>query len=384
MVGIVIGWSWKPEWSRFVLLGTRSNFRFVWNAPPSFGSGHVSSVLATSLTFPLLRKHWDSFRARKAKAEQTTDKATGADQEIVNFKDLETLWLLLENKDGGPEWQMMMEHSTSKMTYQAWRRESKIGPTQYRTRTVFEDSEPELVRDFFWDDDFRQNWDDMLKYYKVLVEYPLTGTMIVHWIRKFPYFYSDREYIIGRRIWELEGTYFCTTKGVPYSSVQRNNRRWRVDTYYSSWRIQAVKSIKGDGQLTASEVILFHYEDIGIPKVFVNFAVHHGMWPHVQKICDGLYAYKMKQMSGTSLSLSASMARINTKIPTHCLGTLGLSLDKEVVQSWSNTPRVNRWKWIIVVGVVVLACGIDRGVFCKALVFGVARRLRHPKKKIQT
>lgn len=302
----------------------------------------------------------------------------------MNFKDLETLCLLLENKDGGPEWQMMMEHSTAEMTYQAWRREPKIGPTQYRTRTVFEDSEPELVRDFFWDDDFRQTWDDMLIYYKVLKEYPLTGTMVDHWIRKFPFFYSDREYIIGRRIWELERTYFCTTKGVPYSSVQRDNRRWRVDRYYSSWRIQAVKSIKGDGQLTACEVILFHYEDIGIPKVFVNFAVRQRMWPHVQKICHGLCAYKKERMSGTSLSPSASMAQINTKIPTDCLRTLGLSLDKEVFQSWSNTPRGNRWKWIIVAGVVVLAYGIDRGILRKALVFGVARRLRHPKKKIQT
>jgi hypothetical protein len=145
-----------------------------------------------------------------------------------------------------------------------------------------------------------------------------------------------------------------------------------------------VKSMKGDGQLTACEVILFHYEDIGIPKTFVNFAVHQRMWPHVKKICRGLYAYKTVQMTGASLSQSASMARINTKIPVDCLRTLGLSLDKEVVQGCSNTARGNKWTWIIVAGVVVMACGIDRGVLCKALVFGVARRLKNPKKKIHT
>lgn len=352
----------------------------VWIALPSFGSCHIWSALTASLNFPFLRRQWDG-----SKAEHTTDKETRADQEIVTCKDLKNLFDLLEDKDGGPKWQMMMEHSTPEMTYEAWHREPKTGPTQYRTRTVFEDVVPELVRDFFWDDDFRRSWDDMLIYYKILEVYPLTGTMIVHWIRKFPFFYKDREYIIGRRIWESERTFFCLTKGVTCSSVQRHKQRWRVGQYYSSWRVQAVKSMKGDGQLSACEVILFHYEDVGIPKVFVNFAVHQRMWPHVQKICRGMYAYKMSQVSGAPLSKSASMARINTKIPPDCLNTLGLSSDKdEVVQGWSNTPRGNRWKFIIVAGVVALACGIDRGVMCKALIFGVARRLRYPKKKIQT
>lgn len=40
------------------------------------------------------------------------------------------------------------------------------------------------MRDFFWDDVFRSNWDDMLAYSKTIEEFPTTGTMIVHWIRK--------------------------------------------------------------------------------------------------------------------------------------------------------------------------------------------------------
>jgi len=49
---------------------------------------------------------------------------------------------------------------------------------------VFEDASPELVRDFFWDDEFRLKWDDMLIYASTLQDCALTGTMMVHWVRK--------------------------------------------------------------------------------------------------------------------------------------------------------------------------------------------------------
>ena len=60
----------------------------------------------------------------------------------------------------------------------------QIGPVVYRSRTVFEDVTPDIVRDFFWDDEFRPKWDTMLAYFKTLEEDPKTGTTIVHWIKK--------------------------------------------------------------------------------------------------------------------------------------------------------------------------------------------------------
>lgn len=49
---------------------------------------------------------------------------------------------------------------------------------------MFEDASPELVRDFFWDDDYRLKWDDMLIHASTIQECVLTGTMMVHWVRK--------------------------------------------------------------------------------------------------------------------------------------------------------------------------------------------------------
>ncbi|MCL7026751.1 hypothetical protein MKW94_011440, partial [Papaver nudicaule] len=104
--------------------------------------------------------------------------------DAVTSEDAEHLCQLVEGRDGGPVWTQILDRSTPTMLYQAWHRDPEIGPPQYRSRTVFEDATPELVRDFFWDDDFRSNWDDMLIRCKTLEECPITGTMVVHWIRK--------------------------------------------------------------------------------------------------------------------------------------------------------------------------------------------------------
>jgi hypothetical protein len=127
------------------------------------------------------------------------------------------------------------------------------GPPQYRSSTIFEDASPEVVRDFFWDDEFRMKntWDDMLLQHETLEEDTRTGTMVVRWVRKvkfflclvidisshqifetkyflliivhsplqFPFFCSDREYVIGRRIWASGKTFYCVTKVQSRNSI---------------------------------------------------------------------------------------------------------------------------------------------------------------------
>jgi len=64
--------------------------------------------------------------------------------------------------------------------------EFKTGPPQYRSSTIFEDATPKVVRDFFWDDEFRtkNKWDDMLLQHTMLEECEKTGTLVVQWVRK--------------------------------------------------------------------------------------------------------------------------------------------------------------------------------------------------------
>ncbi|KAH8500255.1 hypothetical protein H0E87_015483 [Populus deltoides] len=402
MIGLVIGWSWRPRWTGLVFLGLRSKFRFLWTAPPGFGARRLWLAFTAISAFSVCRTIWSSFQGKNRKSATAAAASSSATsprnpggrsggsisssgeledrEDIVTENDLEHLLHLLEGKDRQMEWQCMMERSTSNMRYQAWRHEPQEGPTVYRSRSVFEDATPELVRDFFWDDEFRPKWDTMLAYFKILEEYPHTGTMIVHWIKKFPFFCSDREYIIGRRIWDAGKTYYCVTKGVPYPGLHKRDKLRRVDLYFSGWVIRAVESRKGDGQMSACEVTLLHYEDMGIPKDVAKLGVRHAMWGAVKKLHSGMRAYQNARKSEASLSRSALMARITTKVSFD----EGMDSSETVNEEEDRSPAVDiqrhkdhgiDWKWIAVGGTVALVCGLHTGAIGKALLLGAGQRL---------
>ncbi|KAJ0968753.1 hypothetical protein J5N97_021630 [Dioscorea zingiberensis] len=348
-VGVLVGWAWRPWWA-VGLAGERV-------APGLLDSDSLSG----------------------AAVDESSGKEDKGETLAVTWEDLDHLCKLVEVRDGGPVWHQMMEKSLPNMSYQAWRRDPETGPPQYRSRTVFEDATPEMVRDFFWDDEWRMKskWDDMLLYHAALEECPTTGTMVVHWIRKFPFFCSDREYIMGRRIWESGRAYYCVTKGVPYLSIPRRDKPRRVDLYYSSWCIRAVESKRGDGQLTACEVLLFHHEDMGIPWEIAKLGVKQGMWGMVKKIEPGFRAYQIARRSNDPISRSAFMAQINTKINPDYLRSLENNTNSsDIVETETEKHRgSNIPRFLVIGGAVALACTIDRGLLTKTIIFGAARRL---------
>ncbi|XP_043687726.1 uncharacterized protein LOC122638937 [Telopea speciosissima] len=401
MIGLVIGWSWRPRWTGLVFLGLRSKFRFLWTAPPGFGARRLWLAFTALSAFSVARRLWSNFKGKdedpivsdssagtvmqgeRSSSVDLISEALEQEQDFVTEKDLQHLLYLVEGRDGDISWQNIMERSTPNMQYQAWRHEPETGPTILRSRTVFEDATPELVRDFFWDDEFRPKWDHMLSYFKILEEFRHTGTMIVHWIKKFPFFCSDREYIIGRRIWESRKAYYCVTKAVPYPGLPKRDKPRRVELYFSSWIIKTVESRKGDGQLSACEVTLVHYEDMGIPKDVAKLGIRHGMWGTVKKLHSGMRAYQVARKSEVPLSRCALMARITTKIPIDgSTNFLELASSGEEVKDDENWDRQqpNRdngldWKWIVLGGTVAVVCGIHSSAIGKALLCGAAGRL---------
>ncbi|KAA8548755.1 hypothetical protein F0562_000439 [Nyssa sinensis] len=411
MIGLVIGWSWRPRWTGLVFLGLRSKLRFVWTVPPGFGARRLWLAFTALSAFSVARTLWSRFRGKGKGSAQASATASAPEsltkgavpapsvegsgssikvntrnseivQNIVTENDLEHLLHFLDWNDGEMAWQSLMERATSNMRYKAWRHEPETGPITYRTRTVFEDATPELVRDFFWDDEFRPKWDPMLAYFKILEECHHTGTMIVHWIKKFPFFCSDREYIIGRRIWEVGKTYYCVTKTVPYKALQRHDKPRRVDLYFSSWVIKPVQSRKGDGQLSACEVTLVHYEDMGIPKDVAKLSVRHGMWGTVKKLHSGFRAYQHARKLEASLSKSALMARITTQISFDGSADSSEPVPGEEEER-GQAEGIQRdrdhggidWKWVVIGGTVAVACGLHTGVIGKALLLGAGQRV---------
>ncbi|KAL6571451.1 hypothetical protein OROHE_003094 [Orobanche hederae] len=397
-IGLFIGWSWRPRWTGLVFLGLRSKLRFMWTLPPGLGARRFwLAFTALTAFFSLCRGIWFrscgvSRKLEKSSAQELVDSAlepandeqesvavddgglkpiTGVlDGELnsVTDKDRKHLLNLLDGKDGEMAWQSMMERSTSNMTYQAWRHEPEMGPTVYRSKTIFEEATPELVRDFFWDDEFRPKWDPMLVHVKILEECPNT----------FPFFCSDREYIIGRRIWEGGKTYYCVTKGVPYPTLPRRDKPRRVDLYFSSWVIRPAQSRRGDG--SACEVTLIHYEDMGIPKDVAKLGVRHGMWGTVKKLHAGFRTYQNARKLETPLSRCALNARIATKVSSD-EGTIDSSEQVSVEEESSELAAMERknagghgggigWKWMVVGGAVAIVCGFRTGLIGKAFIIG--------------
>lgn len=138
-----------------------------------------------------------------------------------------------------------------------------------------------------------------------------------------------------------------------------------------------MESKRGNGQLTACEVLLFHYEDMGIPWELAKLGIRKGMWGAVKKIEPGFRAYQKARASGAPLSRPAFMAQINSKIGPEYLRFLGdtENLSETQIASTSDKPSGrNIPKLLIFGGAIILACSLDRGLLTKAVIFGVARR----------
>ncbi|KAK6145986.1 hypothetical protein DH2020_019855 [Rehmannia glutinosa] len=408
MIGLLIGWSWRPRWTGLVFLGFRSKLRFIWTLPPGLGARRFWLAFTALSAFSLCRGLWFRSRGMSRKLEKSSsaqeleDSAPApadAGQDLVSVddasrgdirvkvrssfslgtgenvdmrgsngpcrncldarpylwcplaKDLDHLLSLLDGKDGEMAWQSMMERSTSNMTYQAWRHEPEMGPTVYRSKTIFEEATPELVRDFFWDDEFRPKWDPMLVYVKILEECPNTGMMIVHWIKK----------------------------GVPYPTLPRRDKPRRVDLYFSSWVIKPVQSRRGDG--SACEVTLIHYEDMGIPKDVAKLGVRHGMWGTVKKLHAGFRTYQNARKLEASLTRCALNAKITTKV-SFDEGTdsedqlTGEEEKNELVATERQNGRGGiDWKWVAIGGAVAVVCGLQTGLIGRAVLIGAGHRI---------
>ncbi|KAF7083044.1 hypothetical protein CFC21_086865 [Triticum aestivum] len=375
LVGLLLGWAWRPRWAAGIVAPAADPPQV---ATLDFWRAQLPARIRGPLDYLAGARQQQQQRQEQEEEEASLQGSSEmANEELaVGKSDLVNLWRLVEGNDGGPAWIKMMEKALPNMTYQAWRRDPQNGPPQYQSSTIFENATPDEVRDFFGDDEFRMSnkWDDMLISHQTLEECQTTGTMKVHWVRKFPFFCSDREYIIARRIWKLGSAYYCVTKGVPCSSIPRRSKPRRVDLYYSSWCIRAVESRRGNGGSTACEILLFHHEDMGIPYEIAKIGIRQGMWGCVKRIEPGLRAYQKARAAGEPPSLSALMARINTKVGDNFVRGLESNSDQDIMEAEEKPVKNRMARFLVLGGAVALACTLDQGLLTKALIFGVARR----------
>lgn len=296
----------------------------------------------------------------------------------MHIDDLLSFYQKLHYKDGGPPWEFLMERAIPGMAFQAWRRDPQEGPTEYRTRHIFENVTPQMLRDFLWDDEVRHEWDSLIRSAKCLEGCSETGENISYWVKKFPFFCSDRDYVMAKRIYECEGVFYCITKAASHEDVPEKKKPRRVPVYSSSWCIKAVESLQ-TGQLTACEVTFLHSEELLIQRDLAKLGVRKAVWPSVRRMEPGLRRYQACRKVSSTLSLSASLAQVFTSVPSSLFEesssarVMGLTEGKEEIVKQGG--HGNAGKWVVVGGMVLLACGFGRGPLGKVVVLGVAKGL---------
>lgn len=215
------------------------------------------------------------------------------------------------------EWKKMMDKDVAgAFTYTAARRALPSGTSEYRTVTVYPDTSPMELMEFLLDDDARRGWEAFLINARTLEQgYWPSREDVVRWVRRFPFnFLSDREYVIARKAWAVQGpassvqqrapllaplngaqpgaTLYAVTQGMDaHPAAPLSSSLVRTTAFLSRWRCRAVPDPWG-GPHPAAEVVLLHTEDIKIPEYLARTAIGLGMKQFIKDLADGLARFK--------------------------------------------------------------------------------------------
>lgn len=272
----------------------------LWRSHPR---GLVVAVLALGAALAVSLRRWVLRRQERSRSllMASPGGAGGADgaavagggvasssssPDAVTEDDLAEFLAAVDGCDGPQEgpWEppfFSRETSSTGCTVASMRhRRSTRGPTQLRVLSEYElgpeGLSPEGVRDFFYDDRFRSQWDKCITQARQLGRSADGATELVYYVRKFPSFCTDKDYVIARRTWENSaGEILCVTKASRHERAPDTaGRLKRVTEFRSCWRIRQVPSTRVPGA-SAVELLLVHEEGLHIPDRLARFAVRH-------------------------------------------------------------------------------------------------------------
>ncbi|MQL75824.1 hypothetical protein Taro_008217 [Colocasia esculenta] len=84
MIGLVIGWSWRPRWTGLVFLGLRSRLRTRWlwtYFPPGLGARRLWLAFTALSAFSVCRRLWSSFKEKRGVSTEVAEGASSSDED---------------------------------------------------------------------------------------------------------------------------------------------------------------------------------------------------------------------------------------------------------------------------------------------------------------
>jgi len=121
----------------------------------------------------------------------------------------------------------------------------------------------------------------------------LTGTEVLRWVRRFPLWCADRDYVFSRRSFVDGNDLYTVSEHASHAEypADTEGKVRRVHPFKSCWRIRSVPSRNGKPN-GATEVVLLHYEEMKLQQDVARLAVRRGMWPMIRKMTSvGLSAF---------------------------------------------------------------------------------------------
>ncbi|KAG5241019.1 protein STRUBBELIG-RECEPTOR FAMILY [Salix suchowensis] len=248
----------------------RMNFGYVWATPVLFLSFSFSTSPNDSSLFLLLNNTPIS--------------------EIVSEADLKFLIEVLDEKLTDKEsdkWENVTNKRNNLLAYKAKCFKPKDAPIKYLSVMVFEDCTTEVLRDFYMDNDYRNQWDKTIVGHEQLQVDRTNGTEIGHTVKKFPLL-TPREYVLAWRLWEgKDKTFYCFIKDCEHPLAARQKKFVRVKFFRSGWKISKVAG------RNACEIKMFHQEDAGLNVEMAKLAFSRGIWSYVCKMNNALRKYSV-------------------------------------------------------------------------------------------
>ncbi|CAL1386741.1 unnamed protein product [Linum trigynum] len=227
--------------------------------------------------------------------------------ELVSEADLKFLVKNLDEVDESESWEDVIDKRNNLLHYNAKCCKPKNAPVKYLSVTVFENCSPELLRDFYMDNNYRKQWDKTVVEHEQLQVDRSNGIEIGRTIKKFPLL-TPREYILAWRLWEgKDKTYYCFIKECEHPSAPLQKKCVRVRYFRSGWRIRKVPG------RDASEIKMYHQEDAGLNVEMAKLAFARGIWSYVCKMHAALCKYPSSSQIGSD---SASALSLVQKIPS--------------------------------------------------------------------
>ncbi|EOA30734.1 hypothetical protein CARUB_v10013871mg [Capsella rubella] len=243
---------------------------------------------------------------------------------LVSDEDLKGLIEKLgERNEDAEVWEDVIQKSNPRVSYSAKCCKPKDGgPMKYLSITVFEDCSPEVLRDFYMDNEYRTQWDKTVVEHQQLQVDSITGIETGRTIKKFPLL-TPREYVLAWRLWEGKDKFYCFIKECDHSMVPQRRKYVRVNYFRSGWRISKVPG------RNACEIHMFHQEDAGLNVEMAKLAFSKGIWSYVCKMENALrkYVVTSHRPQGSTLSAVSLMKKIPSELEsqtsdiTNSLGT---------------------------------------------------------------